>query len=451
MKAGSLEKPEQFEVVDDQTFRVKFLRKDKLTMPDLAVPVPVVDRALPRPGPHGGPADRRRARASRQRVGGRRGRPREACASEGDRAAGAREDPRSRAPLRGLSLRAVGRDVSAGDDRAGPGLFARAAGCRRADHRNRRDHPGGHPRSPPRAGVPQPHGHHPDHSRPRSGGRALRPDRGHARRARGGDGARRRAVRAAPASLHGGSSRRRRAPEPSSPTSCRYPARCRICAERSRPAAIASAANARSPTATRRRCLSSRWPRSIGWRAITRSRTPRPHDAAAHGRVRLRLHHGEHALRPHAQSARSRAGGRRLVGWIRRGAGRGAGAADPGDRHQRIDPGPRLPLRRLRTETHLWPGVAGRRRALRGELRPRGAAGPLGGRPRDRVRRAPGPRSGGPGVQRAPGGAGRPLAWARRGGRENRGGGGLLRARRRAGGPRGRRRRWRRRWQPRAA
>src|SRR5438477_7032549 len=42
MKAGSLEKPEQFEAVDDTTFRVKFLRKDKLTMPDLAVPVPVV-------------------------------------------------------------------------------------------------------------------------------------------------------------------------------------------------------------------------------------------------------------------------------------------------------------------------------------------------------------------------------------------------------------------------
>jgi peptide/nickel transport system substrate-binding protein len=42
MKAGSLEKPEQFEVVDDSTFRVKFLRKDKFTMPDLAVPVPVI-------------------------------------------------------------------------------------------------------------------------------------------------------------------------------------------------------------------------------------------------------------------------------------------------------------------------------------------------------------------------------------------------------------------------
>ena len=41
MKAGSLEKPEQFVVVDDHTFRVDFIRKDKLTMPDLAVHVPV--------------------------------------------------------------------------------------------------------------------------------------------------------------------------------------------------------------------------------------------------------------------------------------------------------------------------------------------------------------------------------------------------------------------------
>lgn len=40
MKAGSLEKPEQFVVVDDHTFRVDFLRKDRLTMPDLAVIVP---------------------------------------------------------------------------------------------------------------------------------------------------------------------------------------------------------------------------------------------------------------------------------------------------------------------------------------------------------------------------------------------------------------------------
>lgn len=42
MRAGSLENPEQFVVVDDRTFRVDFIRSDKLTMPDLAVPVPVV-------------------------------------------------------------------------------------------------------------------------------------------------------------------------------------------------------------------------------------------------------------------------------------------------------------------------------------------------------------------------------------------------------------------------
>ena len=42
MAAGSLEKPEQFEAVDDHTFRVKFLRKDKLTMNDMAVPVPCI-------------------------------------------------------------------------------------------------------------------------------------------------------------------------------------------------------------------------------------------------------------------------------------------------------------------------------------------------------------------------------------------------------------------------
>jgi peptide/nickel transport system substrate-binding protein len=42
MKAGSLEKPAQFVVIDDHTFRVDFLRKDKLTLMDLAVPVPSI-------------------------------------------------------------------------------------------------------------------------------------------------------------------------------------------------------------------------------------------------------------------------------------------------------------------------------------------------------------------------------------------------------------------------
>ena len=40
MKAGSLEKPEQFVAVDDQTFRVDFIKKNRLTIPDLAVIVP---------------------------------------------------------------------------------------------------------------------------------------------------------------------------------------------------------------------------------------------------------------------------------------------------------------------------------------------------------------------------------------------------------------------------
>lgn len=39
MKAGSLEEPSQFKVVDKHTLHVKFIRKDKLPMPDLAVPV----------------------------------------------------------------------------------------------------------------------------------------------------------------------------------------------------------------------------------------------------------------------------------------------------------------------------------------------------------------------------------------------------------------------------
>jgi peptide/nickel transport system substrate-binding protein len=42
MKAASLEKPEQFVAVDDHTFRIDFLRKDRLTLPDIGVPVPIV-------------------------------------------------------------------------------------------------------------------------------------------------------------------------------------------------------------------------------------------------------------------------------------------------------------------------------------------------------------------------------------------------------------------------
>lgn len=42
MSAGSLTKPEQFVIVDDATLRVDFAKKDRLTIPDLAVIVPCV-------------------------------------------------------------------------------------------------------------------------------------------------------------------------------------------------------------------------------------------------------------------------------------------------------------------------------------------------------------------------------------------------------------------------
>ena len=42
MAAGSLEKPEQFVVEDDHTFTVRFIRRDKMTMNNLAVVVPCV-------------------------------------------------------------------------------------------------------------------------------------------------------------------------------------------------------------------------------------------------------------------------------------------------------------------------------------------------------------------------------------------------------------------------
>src|SRR6478752_6908713 len=42
MGAGSLTKPEQFVAVDDRTVRIDFLRRDRLTVPDLAVIVPCV-------------------------------------------------------------------------------------------------------------------------------------------------------------------------------------------------------------------------------------------------------------------------------------------------------------------------------------------------------------------------------------------------------------------------
>lgn len=45
MKAGSLLKPEQFTAVDAQTFKIDFIEKSKLTIPDLGVPVPIIINA----------------------------------------------------------------------------------------------------------------------------------------------------------------------------------------------------------------------------------------------------------------------------------------------------------------------------------------------------------------------------------------------------------------------
>jgi peptide/nickel transport system substrate-binding protein len=42
MAAGSMEKPEQFVAVDDRTFRIDYLRRDKLLLPSLGVTIPFV-------------------------------------------------------------------------------------------------------------------------------------------------------------------------------------------------------------------------------------------------------------------------------------------------------------------------------------------------------------------------------------------------------------------------
>jgi peptide/nickel transport system substrate-binding protein len=42
MKAGGMTQTSQFEVVDAKTFKLKMLKKSKLTLPDLAVPVPII-------------------------------------------------------------------------------------------------------------------------------------------------------------------------------------------------------------------------------------------------------------------------------------------------------------------------------------------------------------------------------------------------------------------------
>ena len=112
---------------------------------------------------------------------------------------------------------------------------------------------------------------------------------------------------------------------------------------------------------------------------------------AEHGRVRLRLHHREHALRRHAQPARPDAHERRLVGRLGRGGGGRAGAADAGLRHQRLDPRAGLAVRHLRPETHLRPAAAHRQLPLRRQPRPPGPVRAQRGRPGAGLRRDAGP------------------------------------------------------------
>ena len=164
-------------------------------------------RALrrPRPADHrrGEPARRARARdllrlpgaddvaepGLHRRPPGRRGaapppRPRpRGGARPHARAARAGRHPRSGAPHRRVPAPALGRHAPARDDRDGGRLQPEGADRRRADHRARRDDPGGHPR---------PHARHPraarhrdpaHHARPRRGRRRRRPRDGHVRRA----------------------------------------------------------------------------------------------------------------------------------------------------------------------------------------------------------------------------------------------------------------------------
>ena len=76
MGAGSLTKPEQFVVVDDHTVRVDFLKKDRLTIPDLAVIVPCIyqfrtgEEARDREGPVGPRIHQAEHRRQRRLSGG---------------------------------------------------------------------------------------------------------------------------------------------------------------------------------------------------------------------------------------------------------------------------------------------------------------------------------------------------------------------------------------------
>ena len=79
---------------------------------------------------------------------------------------------------------------------------------------------------------------------------------------------------------------------------------------------------------------------------------------AQHGRVRLRLHHREHALRRQPATRTTCAHRRRLVGRLGRRSRRRPGAADARLGHQRLDPRAGFAVRHLRPEADLRPAAA---------------------------------------------------------------------------------------------
>ena len=125
------------------------------------------------------------------------------------RAAQAGGDPRAGAPLRRVPAPALGWAAPAGDDRAGTGLRAAAAGRRRADHGARRDRAGRDPQAdarPARAGQRRDRADHPRHGR---GGRHGRPHRGDAAGTHRRVGHRRPDLQQPPARVHQAAAGRR--------------------------------------------------------------------------------------------------------------------------------------------------------------------------------------------------------------------------------------------------
>ena len=172
-------------------------------------------------------------------------------------ALGAGAHPRSRAPLRGLSVRTLRRHVPARDDRDGARLRSRFADRRRADDRPRRDDAGGRDGPYSRDRARAAHGDDPHHARSRARRRILRPHPRHARRPHRGGRARRGVSRRISNILTRADCSPRRRPPPSGSTiSPLFPVRFPICARTCRPAAIADAASAPFPPAIAAPCRS---------------------------------------------------------------------------------------------------------------------------------------------------------------------------------------------------